>query len=86
MLAALRASNYDPHDCIATYLTIGDDGNYGLYSDPCILRPLLQPQKFGLKWEMVLKWKDIYVEIIRIVSLIAGLTMEGTVKWRGLKS
>ncbi|ELT88481.1 hypothetical protein CAPTEDRAFT_202491, partial [Capitella teleta] len=26
ILAALRVSNYDPHDCIATYLTIGDHG------------------------------------------------------------
>ena len=26
MLAALRAANYDPHDCIATYLAIGDKG------------------------------------------------------------
>ena len=25
MLAALRASNYDPHDCMATYMAYGDD-------------------------------------------------------------
>ncbi len=30
--------------------------------------------------------EDIYIENISIVSLIAGLKMEGTVKWRGLKS
>ncbi len=52
---------------------------------PAFLRPLLQPEKYGLKLE-VLKWKDIYIENIRMVSLIAGLKMEGIVKWRGLKS
>lgn len=26
MLAALRASNYDPHDCMATYMAYGDTG------------------------------------------------------------
>ena len=34
---------------------------------------------------MVLKWRDIYIENIRMVPLTAGLKMEGTVKWRGLK-
>ncbi len=42
-------------------------------------------RKYGLKLEVVLKWRDIYIENIRIVLLIAGLKMEGTVKWRGLK-
>ena len=55
------------------------------YSGPCILRPPLQPDKFGLKLEVVLKWRDIYIENIRKVSLIASLKMEETVKWRGLK-
>ncbi len=56
-----------------------------VYSGPCILRPPLQAKQYGLKLEVVLKWRDIYIENIRIVSLIAGLKMEGTVKWRGLK-
>ena len=29
------------------------------YSGPCILRPPLQPGKYGLKLEVVLKWRDI---------------------------
>ncbi len=29
---------------------------------------------------------DVYTENIRMVLLIAGLKMEGIVKWRGLKS
>ena len=33
---------------------------------------------------MVLKWRDIYIENIRMVPPTAGLKMEGTVKWRGL--
>ncbi len=36
--------------------------------------------------EVVLKWRDIYIENIRMVPLIAGLKMEGIVKWKGLKS
>ncbi len=55
------------------------------YSGPCILRQPLQPDKYGLKLEVVLKWRDIYTESIRMVLLIAGLKMEGIVKWRGLK-
>ncbi len=51
-----------------------------MYSGPCISRPPLQPQKYGLKWEVVLKWRDIYIENIRLVSLMAGLKMEGIVK------
>ncbi len=35
---------------------------------------------------MVLTWKDIYIENIRIVLLIAGLKMEEIVKWRGITS
>ncbi len=33
-----------------------------------------------------LKWRDIYIENIRMVSLMAGPKIEGIVKWRGLKS
>ncbi len=43
------------------------------YSGPCILRPPLQPEKYGLKLKVVLKWRDVYTENIRMVSLIAGL-------------
>ncbi len=57
-----------------------------IYSGPCILRPPLQPDKYGLKLEVVLKWRDIYTENIRMVILTAGLKMEGIVKWRDLKS
>ena len=53
---------------------------------PCILRPPFQPEKYGLKLKVVLKWRDIYIETIRIVSLIAGLKIERIIKWRGLKS
>ena len=27
ILAALRLSNYDPHDCISTYMAVGDKGH-----------------------------------------------------------
>ena len=57
-----------------------------MYSGPCILRPPLQPEKNGLKLEVVLKWRNIYIENIGIVLLIAGLKMEAIAKWRGLKS
>ncbi len=55
-------------------------------SVPCILRPSLQPEKYGLKLKIVLKWSDIYIENTRMMSLIAGLKIKGIVKWRGLKS
>ncbi len=54
------------------------------HSGPCILRPPLQPEKYGLNLEVVLKWRDIYIENIRIVLLIGGFKMEGIVKWRVL--
>ncbi len=57
-----------------------------IYSGPCILRPPLQPERYGLKLKVVLKWRDIYIENIRMVSLTAGLKIEGIVKWRGLES
>ncbi len=56
------------------------------HSGPCILSPPLQPDKCGLKFEVVLKWRDILIENIRMVSLIAGLKMEDIVKWRDLNS
>ena len=45
------------------------DGNY---SGPCILRPPLQPDKYGIKLEVVFKLRNIYIENI-MVSLIASL-------------
>ncbi len=48
-----------------------------MYSGPCILRPPLQPDKYGLKVEVVLKWRDVYTENIRMVLLIAGLKIYG---------
>ncbi len=57
------------------------------YSCPCILRPPIQPEKYGFKLKVVLKWKDNCIENIRFVlSLIAVLKVEEFVKWRGLKS
>ncbi len=49
-------------------------------------RPPLQPEEYGIKLEVVLKWKDIYIENIRMLSLIDGFKNEGIVKWRSLKS
>ena len=49
-----------------------------MYSGPCILRPPLQPEKYDLKLEVVLKRMDLYIENIRMVPLVAGL------KWRDL--
>ena len=45
-----------------------------IYSGPCILRPPL----------IVLNWRDINTENIRVVSLISGLKIEGIVKRSGL--
>ncbi len=58
-----------------------------MYSGPSILRPPLQPGKYGLKLEVVLKWRDINTENIRVVSLTSwsGFKIEETVKRRGLK-
>ncbi len=39
-----------------------------LYSGPSILRPPFQPEKYGLKLKVVLKWRDFYIENIRMVS------------------
>ena len=51
-----------------------------MYSGPCILTTSLQPEKYGLKLKVVLKWRDIYVENIRKMLLIAGLKIEEIVK------
>ena len=56
------------------------------YNGPCDLRPPIQPAKYGLKLKVVLKQRDVYIENIRVVSLILGLKMQGIVKQRGLKS
>ncbi len=42
-------------------------------------------RKYGLKLEVVLKWRDINTQNIRAMSLISGLKIEGNVKRRGLK-
>ncbi len=42
---------------------------YHDYRGPCILRPPVQEEKYGLKLEVVLKWKDIYIENITVVLL-----------------
>ncbi len=46
------------------------------YSGPCILRPPAHPVKCGLKLKVVLKWRDLYIENIRVMSLV--------LKWRKL--
>ncbi len=57
-----------------------------MYSAPCILRPPIHPVKYGLKLKVGLKWRDIYIENIRVVSVMDYLEMQGIVKWRILKS
>ena len=37
------------------------DGDVGKYSGTCILRPPIQPEKYGLKLKAVLKCRDIYI-------------------------
>ncbi len=32
------------------------------YSGACILRPLVEPTKYGIKLKVVLKWRDIYMK------------------------
>ena len=43
-------------------------------------------KRFAFKVKVFLKWRDSYTENISMVTLMAGLKIEGTVKWRGLKS
>ena len=42
-----------------------------------------------LKIEIVLKWRDVCIAnpiTVLVLSLMAGLKLEGIVEWRGLKS
>ncbi len=39
------------------------------YSGPCILRSPLQPEKYGLKLEVVLKRRYIYIETRQSVAV-----------------
>ena len=57
-----------------------------MYSGPRILRPPMESAKYDLKLKVVLKLKAIYIESVRVGSLVDGLKIEGFVKWRGLKS
>ncbi len=50
-----------------------------MYSGPCILRPHIQPEKYGLKMKVILKWKDIYIE--NMSAVIDDLKMK-IPKWR----
>ena len=38
------------------------------YNGPCILRPPIQPEKCGLILKVVLIWRDISIEIIKLVA------------------
>ncbi len=49
----------------------------GIYLGPCILRSPIDPGKYGLKFKVVLEWRDIYIESIRL-----GMVL----KWRDLLS
>lgn len=55
-------------------------------SGPCIIRPPLQAEKYGIKLEVALKWKDTYVKNISVAPMIAGPKMEVVVQRRVLKS
>ena len=46
----------------------------------------VQPEKSCHKLKVVLKQRNFYVENIKVVSLMAGLIMQGILKWKGLKS
>ncbi len=51
------------------------------YSGPYILRLSIQPEEHGIKLKVVLKLRYIiYVENIEMVSLMAGLKIEGCLK------
>ncbi len=54
------------------------------YSGPCILRPLVQPEKYGPKLEVVLKWRVIYVEHKSGVTVLKlrELLNRGVLNWR----
>ena len=40
------------------------------YIAPCVLRPAIQPEAYGLKIKVVLKWRNNCIENIRFVSQI----------------
>ncbi len=70
-----------------TYCRVtGHTSLYHKCSDDFILRPPIQPGTPGLKLKVVLKCRGIYIEIIRVVLLMAGVKTEGIVKWKSLKS
>ncbi len=51
-----------------------------VYSGPCIIRQPIQPEKYDLKFEVVLKWRDIYIE-----NISSGFTdSQPVLKWREL--
>ncbi len=62
------ANNYKNFGKIALFMCSG----------PCILRPHLSQKKYSPELKVVLKWRDIYIENVRVVSLMAGLKMEGS--------
>ncbi len=80
------ADNFDMSYPIAFFIIakLKHTGYYAPYTSVCsgpfILRPPFQPEKYGLKSEVVLTWNDILFETIRMVSLITGPEMEGIVK------
>ncbi len=39
----------------------------------CLLRPPIWPEKCGLKLQVVLKWKENYIENMRVVLPMVGL-------------
>ncbi len=45
----------------------------GVNSDRFILRPPIQPEKYSLNLQVLLKWRDHYIEDIIVVLLMAGL-------------
>ncbi len=65
--------------CLWTYLYFCLQWSLPFKSGPCLLRPPLQSEKYGLKVEMVLKLRYIYTEYI-MVTLIPYLKMEGVIK------
>ncbi len=54
--------------CDAPYLNTAVPRGTTYYSGQCILRPLVQPEKYGLKIKVVLKWEDTYIENVSSVT------------------
>ncbi len=44
-----------------------------------------QPEKCGLQLKVVLKWRDNYIENIRMASVVGCLKIQGNLKVEGLK-